>query len=173
MTDVLSAIKNRYSTRGYEDIALTDEEIDVLVNAGLQAPTAANKQECHFSVVKKDNAALIELDKDLKQGREGATTFFYDAPVVIFISADESFSWSPLDSGIAVENIALAAEGLGLGNLIIGCVKDILTGEKKEYYSKAFGFPEGYKYEVAIAVGHGNAVKEPHTYDYAKNVSVL
>ena len=75
--------------------------------------------------------------------------------------------------------MALAAESLGLGNLIIGCVYDALHGEKKEYFSKALHIPkalkipEGYSFEIALAVGHKTDCKEPHEYDSEKQVTWL
>lgn len=72
-----------------------------------------------------------------------------------------------------MENISLAAEGMGLGSLIIGCIKDALSGEKKDYFAKALKFPEGYDFEVAIAVGHKAVSKEPHEYSVEKNVTFI
>lgn len=89
------------------------------------------------------------------------------------LSADSTYKWSPLDAGIAVENMALAAEELGLGSLIIGCIYDALRGEKKDYFAKALRFPEQYEYEIAIAFGHKAVTKEPHTYDLQTQVTFL
>ena len=88
---------------------------------------------------------------------------------MVILSADSTYKWSPLDAGIAVENMALAAEELGLGNLIIGCIYDALRGEKKDYFSKALQ----YEYEIAIAFGHKAVTKEPHTYDINAQVTYL
>lgn len=93
--------------------------------------------------------------------------------MVLLLSGDKSFYWSQVDAGIAVENIALAAEGMGLGNLIIGCIKDALTGEKEAYFADALHFPEGWGYEIAIALGHKAVEKEPHTYSVQDNVTYL
>ena len=169
------AIRRRSSTRGYTAETLTEAETETLVNAGLQAPTATNRQEIHFTVLKKDNPLLkeIEDEKNRLWNVSPAQNFYYDAPLVIIISAESAFKWSPVDAGIAVENIAIAAEDMGLGNVIIGCIYDALRGEKKEYFGKALGFPEGYQYEIAIAVGHKATEKEPHTYDTNSQVTYL
>ncbi len=176
MNAVLDAIEKRSSTRGYTDETLTAEELEALISAGLQAPTAANKQEIHISVMKGSNPVLAEIEAE-KNKLAGINTpphnFYYEAPFVMILSGDAGFPWSPVDAGIAVENIALAAEGLGLGSLIIGCIRDALTGEKKDYFAKALNFPEGYVYEVAVAVGHKATSKTPHKYDREKNVSLL
>lgn len=176
MSNVINAIKKRSSTRGYTAEPLADAELQALIHAGLQAPTAANRQEIHFTVLKGDNPVLAELEEE-KNRLRGVTApehnFYYEAPVVIILSADSSFRWSALDAGIAVENMALAAEDLGLGSLIIGCIFDAMRGEKKEYFSTALNFPEHYEYEIAVALGHKAVSKEPHTYDVNAQVTYL
>ncbi len=176
MNNVIDTIKKRSSTRGYTPEPLTEEELSALLHAGLQAPTAANRQEIHFTVLKGDNPILQELE-DEKNRLRGLSAlphnFYYEAPVVIVLSADSTYRWSPLDAGIAVENMALAAEALGLGSLIIGCIYDALRGEKKDYFAKALRFPEPYEYEIAIAFGHKAVEKDPHTYDAEAQVTHL
>ncbi len=176
MNEVLKAMEQRFSTRGYTEEKLTAAELDCLIRAGLQAPTAANRQEIHITVVKGDAPVLAEIERD--KNRDGGIenlphNFYYEAPVVLMLSAEKAFSWGKLDAGIAVENIALAAEGLGLGSLIIGCIKDTLSGEKKDYFARELKLPEGYEFEIAIAVGHKAASKEPHEYSVEKNVTYL
>lgn len=176
MSNVIEVIEKRSSTRGYTEEPLTNEELTALIRAGLQAPTAANKQEIHFTVLKGDHPILKEMEDEKNRLRDISApehNFYYEAPTVIVLSADKDYKWSPLDAGIAVENIALAAEGLGLGNLIIGCIYDALRGEKREYFSDALQFPENYEFEIAIAVGHKAVAKEPHTYDAAVQVTYL
>lgn len=93
--------------------------------------------------------------------------------MLIFLSAEDDFKWSKVDSGIAVQNMAIAAESMGLGNLIIGCVYDALHGEKKAYFDKALAIPKGYSFQIALAVGHKTDNKTPHDYDVAAQVSYL
>lgn len=176
MSNVIEVIKKRSSTRGYTTEPLTDGELNTLIHAGLQAPTAANKQEIHFTILKGDNPILAELEEEKNRLRDIASpqhNFYYEAPVVVVLSADSEFRWSALDAGIAVENMALAAEELGLGSLIIGCIYDAMRGEKKAYFSKALQFREKYEYEIAIAFGHKAVEKEPHTYDADAQVTYL
>ncbi|MCH5345091.1 MAG: nitroreductase family protein [Acetatifactor sp.] len=176
MSEVLKAIEQRSSTRGYTEEKLTEEELDNLIRAALQAPTAANTQEIHITVVEGSHPILKEIEelKNLERGiQDPQHNFYFEAPTVLLLSAEKSFSWRFVDAGIAVENIALAAEGMGLGSLIIGCIKDALTGDKKDYFSQKLRFPEGYEFVIAIAVGHKAVTKEPHQYNMKKNVSYL
>ena len=174
--DTINAIKRRSSTRGYEAAPLTEAELEALLHAGLQAPTATNRQEIHFTVLKSDNPILkeIEEEKNLLRGLVSPEhNFYYEAPVVIILSMESGFRWSGVDAGIAVENMALAAEALGLGSLIIGCIRDALSGDKKEYFSGLLKFPENYEFGIAIAAGHKAVEKEPHDYDKAARVTYL
>lgn len=176
MNETLQVIEKRSSTRVYTAEKITKEELDILIKAGLQAPTATNRQEIHITVVEKGNPILAEIEKEKNRVYaipNPTANFYYDAPAVLFLSAEKEFPWGKLDTGIAVENIALAAEALGLGNVIIGIIKKALDNEKKKYFSKALGIPDGYDFEVAIAVGHKAEGKEPHKYDLEKNVSYI
>lgn len=176
MNKVIETINKRSSTRGYTAEPLTEEELDILLQAGLQAPTAANKQEIHFTVIPGGHPILQEIEEEKNRLRDLVSpphNFYYEAPTVVIISADSTFKWGTLDAGIAVENMALAAESLGLGNLIIGCILDAMQGEKKGYFSEALKLPSSYEYKIAIAFGHKAVTKEPHTYDADAQVTRL
>ena len=175
MSDILNAIASRSSTRSYTPEKLTSQQLEALIAAGLQAPTAANRQELFFTAVAGNDPLLaqIEQEKNVLANASPAANFYYDAPTVLFLSGDAAFPWTAVDAGIAVENIALAAEGLGLGSVIIGCIKAAMLGEKKEAFAQALRFPEGYEFQVAIAVGNKAKTKEPHTFDRAKNAAIL
>ena len=171
---VLEVIKKRSSARAYSDEEITKEQIEKVIEAGLQGPTGMNKKEIHFTVVKGDAPILEELDAEKRALRgqdKQPHNFYYEAPVLIFLSAEDDFKWSKVDSGIAVQNMAIAAEGQGAGKLIT--VYDALHGEKKAYFDKALAIPEGYSFQIALAVGHKTDNKTPHDYDVAAQVSYL
>lgn len=173
---VLETIRQRSSARAYSAEKLTQAELDSILEAGLQAPTGMNRQEIRFSVVSGDHPILEELDEEKRRLRgqeKQPVNFCFGAPTLILLSAEDGFKWSSVDAGIAVQNMALAAESLGLGTLIIGCVYDALRGEKKEYFSRVLQIPEGYSFEIALAVGHKTDDKTPHEYDFEKQVKVL
>ena len=171
MNDFLKIIEERSSIRKYTDQQLTAEEVQTLIEAGLKAPTATNRQEIHISVVSKDNPVAMMIQNDLDP--KAAVNFYYDAPLTFYLSAEDSFKWSSIDAGIAVENIHLAAKALGLGSVILGCMEKVLNGDKKEEYRKLLAIPEGYSFRVAIAVGYAATEKVPHQIDPEKDVTIL
>ena len=155
---VLETMKRRSSARAYSDDKLTQAELDSILKAGLQAPTGMNRQD---------------EKRPLRGQEKQSDNFYYQAPTLVFLSAEDEFRWSKVDAGIAVQNMVLAAESLGLGTLIIGCVYDALHGEKKEYFSKALHIPEGYSFQIALAVGHKTDNKTPHEFDFENQVVIL
>ena len=187
MNEVLKTISQRSSIRAYTAKKLTAAEIKALITAGLQAPTARNMQEEHISVIDGDNPILKEIDTQckltmLKAAPDDETkakiesnpnNFYYNAPTVLILSADKDFKWSKLDAGITVQNIALAAQSMKLGSLIIGIIDDVMRGEKKDYFAKLLKFPDDHEFAIAVAVGHRATEKEPHEIDFDKSVSFI
>lgn len=176
MNEVLNAIAKRSSTRAYTEQKLTEEELSSLIAAGLQAPTSGNEQEIHITVLDGSNPILAEIEEEKNKSMglyNPQNNFYCGAPTVLILSGDADFYWSKVDAGIAAENIAIAAESMGLGSLIVGCIKDAMYGEKKTYFENALKLPKGYEYEVSIALGHKAFEREQHEYSVEKNVTYL
>ena len=171
---VLDTIAARRSHRTYESTPVSQEHIDLLLKAFLDSPSAINKQPWHISVVRNQqlleemNAAIrqevMKREEAARSPRFADSSFhvFYHAPVVFFLSADPAWRYSALDSGIAVQNIALAAESLGLGSVILGMPRDAFISERGEEFKKALDFKEGEEFMIAIAVGHPADDKPAH-----------
>ncbi len=168
--DVLQAIANRRSHRAYKAEQLPEEVLEKILRAGLEAPSARNHQPWHFSVVQ--NPELIQEVHDEAarvMGREGSPRFadpdfqiFYYAPTVVFIFGEKGFSWTDVDCGIAVENMALAAEGLGVGSVILGLPKPAFQGNKADELRNRLQCPEGYDFVIALALGYSTDTKAAH-----------
>ena len=130
--DVMEAIKKRYSVRSYQDRAVETEKLESILETARLAPSANNKQEWRFIVVR---------DKDIRQRLMQAAkdqAFVGQAPVVIAACAktDNHIMTCgqmcyPIDMAIAIEHMALKATEEGLGTCWIGAfyedkVKEIL-----------------------------------------------
>ncbi len=186
MNPVLKTISERSSIRAYREENLKEEEINALLTAGLQAPTARNMQEIHISVLCGSHPVLAEVEEERRRlamsrtdekGKEvvknNPNNFYYGAPHVFMLSADKDFYWSKLDAGICAENISLAAQSMGLGSLIIGIIREAMEGEKKEYFAEICQFPKNYEFAICVAVGYRNTEKAPHEINMEKSVSFV
>jgi len=174
---VQDAILKRCSTRAFTAEALTDEQLRALADAALAAPSSMNRQPWQVIVV-TDQALIEEMDGDTLEtframGNTGVVDrvssrggrVFYNAPCVIHLPVCDK---DLLDAGIAVENIALAAEGMGLGSCIIGMIGALFSGPKAQAWKQKLQFPETHDYAIAIAVGHKAAEGTPHAQDPGK-----
>ena len=176
MSETLNSIAKRSSTRGYTTEKLTKEELDILLTAGLQSPTGMNKQEIFFSVINGEDPVIEELEQEkmaLRNANRGEHNAFYEAPTIIILSAEDDFRWSQMDAGIAVQSMALAAESLGLGSLIVGSVYDAMRGDKRDYFKEKMAIPAEKDFQIALAVGHKAMEKAPHTYEFEKQVTMI
>ena len=99
MNEVLKTIEDRRSIRAYDPTPIPEADLQAILTAALEAPTARNQQPWHFSVV--TNRALLDEFDDALNPEKSVT---YKAPAVIFISApiERSF-FAKIDCGIAVD----------------------------------------------------------------------
>lgn len=156
MNETINTILNRRSTRKFQQIQIKDEELDAILNAGKYAPTAFSQQSWHFTVVqnqellkkiteiirdsvsKSDNSHLANLAKSENFAP------FYSAPTVIIVTADEKAHAPIHDGTLALGNMLLAAESLGLGACWVDSIKAAFVTEESKKLKEELGIPEGY-----------------------------
>lgn len=66
-TDVVGKIADIATTQHFTDEAVSDGDIETIVAAGINAPSAMNGQPWHFSVI-TDAAVLQQISEDMKGG---------------------------------------------------------------------------------------------------------
>ncbi|MDR1046736.1 MAG: nitroreductase [Treponema sp.] len=159
---VLEAISGRRSIRAYKPDQIKKEELEILLKAAQEAPSAANLQPWHYSVLQNAEMIAEIQEESLKEMNEKGKDIFFKAPTVIFISCDPVSRWGRHDVGITAENICLAAHAIGLGTVMLGRAEPAFNGPKGDHFAKLLKFPEGYKYAVAISVGYPAGSKEAH-----------
>jgi nitroreductase len=154
---VMDAILSRRSTRDFKrDVQLTETELNTILEAGIWAPTARNTQHIHFIVIQKPEVIAKIAERfsknDFNDGK--IRDFVYGAPTFIMLTGKKDWKYTHIDAGIVVENMSLAAQSLGLGSLIIGCVKDYFNTEDGRKYAVELGMPEDHVFSIGIALGH-------------------
>jgi len=142
---LIDFILTRRSVRRYETKDIPEEVLQQILEAGRQAPSAANRQPIHFVIV-KDNDILKNLCDNL------ITRFVKCAPVAVVGCADIKSlltgKWAVVDATIAMQNMVIAAWTLGVGSCWIGAcseekVKDLLKipDKWKVVALITFGYP--------------------------------
>ena len=114
--DTLKTIFDRRSIRRYKDQAIPEEDLKQILEAGRQAPSAANRQPWHFVVV-GDGAQKMRV----AEACNGQTWISDAAYVLVAVGLPKvSEKWYRVDVTIALENMVLAAYSLGYGTCWIG-----------------------------------------------------
>ena len=153
--NVMEAIKARRSIRSYKDKGIEEDKLERVLDAGRLAPSANNRQEWKFIVVKDG-----ETRKKLAVGSRNQK-FVGEAPVVIAACSVETehvmscgqLSY-PIDLAIAVDHMTLAAVEEGLGTCWIGAFDE---GEAK----KILGIPDKVRVAALLPIGYPEYVPSP------------
>lgn len=141
---VLEAIAARRSTRKFKDEPISDEALQTILTAATQAPSSKNRQPWRFVVVKGEKRA--DMVRAMRQGIEKAKSrgedigssewtakVMEEAAATIFVfnpyglapwlahSIEQMFMdlVNTQSIGAAIQNMVLAAQGLGIGSVWI------------------------------------------------------
>ena len=171
---VLSSIMARRSIRKYLDKPVEHEKLEVIVRAGINAPSGVNRQPWIVRVVedqkliadvtevyKQENAEQVKRDKGFKN-------MFRNAPNIICVCTPAN-GGGELDAGLLGENIMLAAQSMGLGTCCLGGpVRFLLSNEKCKFFLDRLDIPADYKLNYIIAIGYPDEQPDAKPRDVSK-----
>jgi len=168
--NVVDAIKTRKSVREYLDKPVEDEKLNMILEAGRLAPSASNRQEWRFVVVRNS-----QTRRRLAEAASGQA-FVGEAPVVIVACAETDghvmrcgqLCYS-IDVAIALDHMSLAATELGLGTCWIGAfneqkVKEVLgiPNEIRVVELMPLGYPSDPSLTRKTRLSFDRIVKHEH-----------
>ena len=141
---LLEIILSRRSIRRYENKHVPDEVLQQILEAGRQAPSAANRQPIRFIIV-KDESLLNRLCSNL------IARFVKKAPLAIVGCADIKSlltgKWAVVDTTIAMQNMVIAAWALGIASCWIGACD-------KEKIKELLEIPDKWKVVALLTFGY-------------------
>ncbi len=163
--EVMEAIMKRRSIRAYQPKPVSQEILNKIMEAGRLAPSWANTQTWRFVVVRNERTKNELADAASPSGSRN-NVVMKQAPVVIAACAelnkagfregkavtDKEGSWYMFDVALALQNMVLEAEELGLGTLYIGA----FDAPKA---AAVLGVPEGYACVALLPLGY--AAEQP------------
>lgn len=153
--EVLEAIKKRRSIRKYQTKPVENEKINHVLEAARLAPSAANKQPCHFIVVTKPEAR-----ESLRAAYKPERQWLMQAPAIVVACVDPKKSWKrndgeeywKVDAAIAMQNLVLASTELGLGTCWIATFNEKAA-------KKALNIPEHIRVVAMTPLGYPDEEK--------------
>jgi len=162
--ETLEALNTRRSVRNFDpSFVIPKEDLEKIVTASLNSPTARNLQE-HDLIVITNKEKIASVDKTVfplcppafqerfkKRQEEFGTVnpVTYDCSALFLIVENERVQekWGNLDAGILSMGIMIAAEGLGYKSVALGIiarpeVEKLLGLDKKLVIGVAIGKPK-------------------------------
>ena len=168
--EVIEAIMARRSIRKYKAEPVDKELLNKILECGINAPNAINKQSWEVRVIATPEllaefkaymtTASPEMDPAMVEG------CFRGAPTMIVIANDTTFPFSMIDCGLMAENIMLSAWSLGVGSVCLGSPVGFI--EKSEKAMERLGFSEGYKPAICIGLGYADETPDAKPRDMGK-----
>ena len=167
--DVKEAIKSRRSIRAFKSTPIDQKTLDTILEAGRLAPSWANTQTWRFVIVQDDNVKNQLADNACPPDSRN-NQVLKQAPVVIATcselnkagfregkpSTDKEGYWFMFDAALALENMVLEAQELGIGTLYIGAFD-------AKGAAKVLDVPEGYACVLLLPIGYADEQPEART----------
>ncbi len=154
--EAIEAILSRRSIRKYTPAPVSEEELRVVLDAAMNAPSSSNGQPWHFVVI-DDRTVLDEIPKFHQY-----SSMLKEAPMAIVVCGDTKLErtkgvWVQ-DCSAATENILLAARAEGLGTVWLGVfpIEERVAGLRR-----LLGLPDNVIPLSIIALGHPGETKPP------------
>ena len=144
----MDSIFSRVSIRRYQDRPVEKEKIEAVLKAAMQAPSAGNQQPWEFYVV-TDREKLEAL-----AGVHPYSGMVKDAPAAI-VSAYRAQcripEYAQIDMSIAMENLWLETDLLGLGGVWLGIAP---LEERMKAVEEIVGIPEDQRAFAVFPIGY-------------------
>ena len=156
MQEQLKPIFERRSVRDFTGEALSQEQLHTLLAAAMQAPSCRNKRkDCYLVLTNRE-----EMCKILQVHPYASMLKSAGAAVIVCgepIGGAENDYWVE-DASACMENLLLAAQGLGLGAVWLGVYP---LQDRVEGLRGLFHIPEGVTPMGIAAVGVPASTPEP------------
>jgi nitroreductase len=153
----IELLRKRRSIRKYSPEKISQELIEIIIEASLRSPSARAINPWEFILV--DDPELIFK---LSQAKQNGSEFLKNAPFAIVVCADSSKTdfWIE-DSSIAAIIIQLTASSLGLGSCWVQIrQRQHDTAKSAEtYVQELLELPEHVKVESILGIGHPDEIK--------------
>lgn len=150
MNEALEVLYNRRSIRKYKAAQISDEELEMVLKAGVCAPTAMNLQSP--IIVAVQNSEDISLMSEINREIMGSSSDpFYGAPTVLVVLADAECKNAEKDGSLVMGNLMNAAAAVGLGSCWINRAKETFEREDGKALLKKWGIEGNY-------IGIGNCI---------------
>jgi nitroreductase len=170
--EILNCIHERRSTRRFTEKQISSEQLDTILDAAIWAPSGGNNQSWLFTAIQKKDV-LLHLNELVREGfqhwipdddypgklaikehsqKEGYS-FYREAPTIIIASNQRNYENAMADCAMALQNIFLAAQSLGLGSCYNNQLHWLRDDPSVREYLLELGIPKEHTICSSAAIG--------------------
>jgi nitroreductase len=166
--ETIDIIKQRRSIRDYAKKQVSEDDLRIIIDAGIYAPNGGGniEQDIYFTIIQNENIlnrinisaknfarrSGMEWLKEL--GNNNDFNCLYNAPTLIIVSYKKDSVCAVYDCSAVTQNMLLAAEVIGLGSCWLYFPLQAFEPDCDEELLKELRIPNEYKPITSIIVGY-------------------
>ena len=178
--EVLNCIHNRRSIRKFKTQQVTSEQLETLLDAAIWAPSGGNNQTWLFTAIQNEEL-LLKLNRLVREGfqhwipdddypgkhavkehaKKEEYNFYFHAPTLIIASNRPNYENAMADCSLALGNIFLAAQALGLGSCYINQLHWLRNDVNIRDFLFELGIPKEHVICSSAVVGYSDIQPQP------------
>lgn len=156
MNEVINNILTRRSIRDFSDEPVSKDNLEILIETAIYAPSGQNRQTWKFfAVTNKEIIDNLALTIGEVLGRQNY--HFFNAQALIIPSNEIGSRLGRDDNACALQNIFLAGHSLNIGSVWINQLLDICDDPKIRPILDQIGIPENHEVYGFAALGYSKS----------------
>lgn len=161
--ELIQIMKNRRSIRKYTGDKIPNDKLNLILQAGLLAPSSKNIRPVEFIVIEDKNTL-----KKLSKSKPAGAGMLSDASCAVVVIGDtrKADAWVE-DCSLAMGYMLLMAENLGVAACWVQerLRKTFLRKDSGAYVKELLAIPGYYEVEAILSLGISQKAEEPRTWD--------
>lgn len=171
MNNIIENIKTRRSIRSFKDKRISQEELNIILDAATYAPSALNQQSSLMVVIKNEeiyNELCVLTEKYFPTRKP----YFYGSKDIIIVFGDSNCKCPIEDGSLVLQNLFLAANSIGIGSCWINYLRELFKTEEGKLLQEKMNIPNNYFVIGTCILGYPNekpSIKE-RKKDYIREI---
>ena len=164
------------TTQAFTEDAVSEDDLNLIVQAGLSAASAINQQPWYFVVITNPDV-MTEIAQSAKPSGTGSPSAdvqggamsapastgaskagLGDSPaaIIVYMNEDTASPNASFDCGLACQNMVLAAASLGYGTKIVSSPTMALNGDDHDALCEKLGVDAAYQAVAVLLIGQAD-----------------
>ena len=164
------------TTQAFTEDAVSEDDLNLIVQASLSTASAINQQPWYFVVITNSDV-MTEIAQSAKPSGTGSPSAdvqggamsapastgaskagLGDSPaaIIVYMNEDTASPNASFDCGLACQNMVLAAASLGYGTKIVSSPTMVLNGDDHDALCEKLGVDAAYQAVAVLLIGQAD-----------------